>query len=140
MSGANLYDLHGHGKRIHYYVNGKGGPIKVGSSTGPVLIYDDGSTQVECSGDDLKVGPATNAGTVITALIRKNSGIVPGALTSLVVLIPDVAPQPADGAVHVHTIAVLSLHRPTSNIGAGQLQTYSEVALNGTASLVKLPQ
>jgi hypothetical protein len=138
MSGANLYDLHGHGKRIQYYVNGKGGPGTAGSPTGPVLIYDDGSSQVECFGEDLKVGPATNAGTVVTALVRKN-GIVPGAYTSLVVLVPDVSPPPAEGAVHVHTIAVLSQHRPTSNIDAGQLQTYSEFPMQGSAALAKLP-
>jgi len=138
MLGANLYDLHGHGKRIHYYADGKGGPIGPGSIKGPLLIYDDGSTQVECSGDDLKIGPATNAGTVVTALVRKN-GIVPGAYTSLVVLLPDVSPQPADGAVTVHTIAVLSQHRPTPVLGAGQLQTYTEFAVKGTAAIVKLP-
>ena len=137
MSGANQYDLHGHGRRIHYYVNGKGGPVAPGAPTGPLLIYDDGTTQVECSGSDLKVGPATNAGTVVTALVRKN-GIVPGAYTSIVVLIPDVSPPPADGVVSVHTMAMLSQHRPTSSIGAGQLQTYSEFALRGTAALVKI--
>jgi hypothetical protein len=138
MNNANLYDLHSHSKRIHFYPEGKGGPIGTGTPKGPVLIYDDGSSQVECSGDDLKVGPATNAGTAVTALVRK-TGIVPGAYTSLVVLIPDVAVPPADGAVSVHTIAVLAQHRPTSNIGAGQLQTYSEFAVHGTAALVKLP-
>lgn len=138
MSGANLYDLHGHGKRIHYYVNGKGGPASVGGPMGPVLIYDDGSSQVECSGADLRVGAATNAGTVVTALVRKN-GIVPGAYTSIIVLIPDVSPQPGDGVVTVHSFVVLSQHRPSSSIGAGQLQTYSEFAVQGTAALVKIP-
>ena len=138
MSGANLYDLHGHGKRIHFYVNGIGGPVGPNHISGPALIYDDGSSQVTCSGDDIKVGPPTNAGTVVTAIVRK-TGIVPGAYTSLVVLLPDVSPQPADGAVPVHTIAVISQHRPTSMLGAGQLQTYTEFAVKGTAALVKLP-
>lgn len=138
MSGANVYDLHGHGKRIYYYPEGKGGPVGPGHVKGATLIYDDGSTQVECDGDDLKVGPATNAGSTVTAIVRK-TGIVPGAITSLVVLIPDVAPQPADGGVHVKTIAVLSQQRPTPVLGAGQLQTYTEFQVTGTASLVKLP-
>jgi hypothetical protein len=61
------------------------------------------------------------------------------AITSLVLIVPDVAPQPADGGVTVHTIAVLSQHRPTPVIGPGQLQTYTEFAVKGTAALVKLP-
>jgi len=138
MAGANLYDLHGHGKRIHYYVDGKGGPIGPGSYKGPLLVYDDGSSSIECHGDDLKVGPTTNAGTVVTAIVRKN-GIVPGAITSLVLLLPDVSPQPADGGVAVHTIAVLSQHRPTPVLGPGQLQTYTEFAVKGTAARVALP-
>ena len=138
MAGANLYDLHGHGKRIHYYADGKAGPIGPGSYKGPILVYDDGSSSIECHGDDLKVAPATTAGTVVTAIVRK-SGIVPGAITSLVLLLPDVSPPPADGGITVHTIAVLSQHRPKPVIGPGQLQTYSEFALTGIAALVKLP-
>ena len=69
----------------------------------------------------------------------RKDGIVPGAYTSLVVLITDISPQPGDGSLPLHTIAVLSQHRPVSNIGAGQLQTYTEFALQGTAALVRLP-
>jgi len=137
MAGANLYDLHGHGKRILFYPQGKG-PIPAGQHAGPVLIYDDGSTQVECRGDKLRIGHETWAGTVVTALVRDN-GIVPGAVTSLVVVIPDVSPQPADGSVAVHTIAVLANHRGTPVIGPGQLETYSEFAVKGIAALTKLP-
>jgi hypothetical protein len=137
MAGANLYDLHGNGKRILYYPQGKG-PIHAGEKPGPVLVYDDGHSQVECHGSKLKVGHETWAGTVVTALVRDN-GIVPGAVTSLVVVIPDVSPQPADGSVAVHTIAVLANHRGTPVIGPGQLETYSEFALKGIAALTKLP-
>lgn len=129
MAGANLYDLHGNGKRILFYPLGKG-PMSAGEKAGPILIYDDGSTQVECRGTKLKVGH--------TALVRDN-GIVPGAVTSLVVVIPDVSPQPADGSVSVHTIAILSNHRGTPQIGPGQLETYSEFAVTGIAALTKLP-
>jgi hypothetical protein len=137
MTGANLYDLHGHGKRILFYPLGKG-PIPAGEKAGPVLIYDDGSTQVECRGAKLKVGHESWAGTVVTALVRDN-GIVPGAVTSLVVVIPDVSPPPSDGSVSVHTIAILSNHRGTPQIGPGQLETYSEFAVKGIAALTKLP-
>jgi len=137
MSGANLYDLHGNGKRILFYPLGKG-PIPAGEKAGPILIYDDGSTQVECRGTKLKVGPESWAGMVVTALVR-DSGIVPGAVTSLVVVIPDLSPQPADGSVSVHTIAILSNHRGTPQIGPGQLETYSEFAVTGIAALTKLP-
>jgi hypothetical protein len=137
MAGANLYDLHGNGKRILFYPLGKG-PIHPGEKPGPILIYDDGSTQVECRGAKLNVGHESWAGTVVTALVR-DSGIVPGAVTSLVVVIPDVSPQPAEGSVSVHTIAILSNHRGTPQIGPGQLETYSEFAVTGIAALTKLP-
>jgi len=138
MAGANFYDLHGHGKRIHYYADGKGGPVGPGSYKGPILVYDDGSSSIECHGDDLQVSPSTNAGTVVTAIVRKN-GIVPGAITSLVVLLPDISPQQAERGVAVRTIAVLSQHRPAPVIGPGQLQTYTELELTGTAARVALP-
>ncbi|MEO8846248.1 MAG: hypothetical protein ABI591_20780 [Kofleriaceae bacterium] len=137
MAGANLYDLHGNGKRILFYPLGKG-PIPAGEKPGPTLIYDDGSTQVECRGAKLKVGHESWAGTAVTALVRDN-GIVPGAVTSLVVMIPDVVPPPADGSVPVHTIAILSNHRGIPQIGPGQLETYSEFAVTGIAALTKLP-
>jgi hypothetical protein len=137
MSGANLYDLHGNGKRILFYPIGKG-PIPAGEKAGPILVYDDGSTQVECRGAKLKVGQESWAGTVVTALVR-DTGIVPGAVTSLVVVIPDVSPQPADGSVPVSTIAILSNHRGTPQIGPGQLETYTEFAVTGIAALTPLP-
>src|SRR3569623_1694372 len=98
MAGANFYDLHGHGKRIHYYADGKGGPVGPGSYKGPILVYDDGGSSIECHGDDLRVGPPTNAGTVVP-----------------------------------------SQHRPTPVIGPGQLQTYTEFRVTGTAARVALP-
>lgn len=135
MAGANFYDLHGNSKRIFYYPNGK---TIVGPAKEPLLVYDDGSTQVECTGDRLKIGPTTWAGTPVVALVR-SSGIVPGAVTSLFVLIPDVAPNPADGTVHVETYAILANHRGTGDLGAGQLETYTEMHLKGSAALIKLP-
>jgi len=137
MSGANYYDLHSHSKRISYFPDGRG-PIGGAYKGGPLLIYDDGSSHVECSGEDLKVGPSTWAGTTVVALIRKN-GIVPGAVTSLLVQIPDVSPSPVDAAVPMHTIAIQANHRGTPVIGPGQLETYAEMAFHGTAALVKLP-
>lgn len=135
MAGANFYDLHGNSKRVSYYPNGR---TIVGPGKMPVLIYDDGASQVECSGDNLKVGPSTWAGTPVVALVRSN-GIVPGAVTSLFVLIPDVSPNPGDAAVHVETYAMLANHRGTSELGPGQLETYSDFSLKGTAALIKLP-
>ena len=137
MAGANLYDLRGQEKRILYYPEGKGAMPGVEQS-GPILIYDDGSSRMECSGARLKVGHENWAGTVVTALIRTN-GIVPGAVTSLVVLIPDISPLPTDGSVAVHTIAVLANHRGTPMAGPGQLKTDTEFAVDGTAVLKKLP-
>jgi hypothetical protein len=132
MPSANLYDLHGHGSRIVYYPEGRG-PIPVGDGPGPLLIYDNGSAQVECRGDKLKVGQQTWAGTIVTALIR-DTGIVPGA-----VVIPDVIPPPTDGSVPVHSIAVLANHRGSPALGPGPLETYSEFAVTGIAALIRLP-
>jgi len=43
------------------------------------------------------------------------------------------------GSVPVHTIAILSNHRGTPQIGPGELETYSEFAVTGIAALTKLP-
>ena len=49
------------------------------------------------------------------------------------------ASQSADGGVAVHTIAVLSQHRPPPVIGPGQLQTYTEFKVTRMAARVALP-
>ena len=84
----------------------------------------------------MKVGPATPAGTFVVALV-KTTGIVPGGVTSVGVLIPDMN---VDGApVAVHTFGVLAQHRGVSSLGPGQLETYTELALKGTAENIVLP-
>jgi hypothetical protein len=136
MATANYYDLHAKSVRIIWYPNGKGGPIGAGHPTGPVLEYSDGSQDITASGADLVVGTQTKAGTFVTAVVRKN-GIVPGAVTSIGVLIPDavVGSQP----VPIDTLGVLAIHRPIAAISPGQLESYTKLKLTGTASRVELP-
>jgi hypothetical protein len=137
MSSANYYDLSGHSTRISWYPGGRGGPIHAGGQGGgPTLVYQCGAIEVSVSGDNLTVGPATPAGTFVVALIKK-TGIVPGGVTSIGVLFPDMHIDSAP--VPVHTIAVIAHHRGTSSLGAGQLETYTEMALTGTATNIKLP-
>jgi hypothetical protein len=126
----NYYDLNGHSTRISWYPEGTGGPIVVGRPTGPVLEYSSGSMDASVSGDDLTI-TTTPMGTFVTAVVKKTN-IVPGGVTVFAVLIPDVIVDGTNSAA-IHTVGVLSLHRGTSNIGPGQLETYTTVQLTGTA-------
>ena len=53
-------------------------------------------------------------------------------VTVFAVLIPDARVDGTHSAA-IHTIGMLSVHRGTSNIGPGQLETYTSVQLTGTA-------
>ena len=136
MTAPNYYDLHAKSVRILWYPNGKGGPIVKGHPAQPVLEYSDGSQDISATGDDLNIGQKTKAGTFVTAVVRKN-GIVPGAVTSIGVLIPDavVGTEP----VAIATLGVLAIHRPTVQVTPGQLESYTKLKLTGTASRIELP-
>jgi hypothetical protein len=84
----------------------------------------------------LKVGPATRAGTFVVGVVKK-ANIVPGGVSSFGVLVPDVVVEASP--VAVETIGVLAVHRGTAQLGPGQLETYTEIALKGTAANVILP-
>jgi|HubBroStandDraft_6_1064221.scaffolds.fasta_scaffold43473_4 hypothetical protein len=135
MATPNYYDLSGPSTRIGWYPSGRGGPVTPGGPGPgtPVLIYSNGSTDVIVWGDELRVGPSTPAGTFVVAVV-KTTGIVPGGVVSLGVLIPDVVVD--SSAVSIHTIGVLAVHRGVAQLGAGQLETYTEMALKGTAALI----
>jgi hypothetical protein len=138
MTTPNFYDLHGHSTRIGWYPNGKGGPIVAEGPPpkAPVLIYSAGASQVVAWGADLTIGEPTPAGRLVVAVVNK-SGIVPGAIVAVSVLVPDVVIDSAP--VPVHTMGVLSHHRGTAQLGAGQLETYTRLDLKGTAANVILP-
>jgi hypothetical protein len=137
MSIANFYDLHGHSTHVNWYPHGKGGPIKVdGPPPGaPVLVYSHGGSNVTAWGDQLTVGAPTPAGTFVVAVVDKLG--LPGEVVSFGVLIPDVAVN--GSPVSVHTIGVLANHREVSDLGPGQVETYTEINLKGTAANVVLP-
>lgn len=141
VGNANFYDLrghlNGHAAHVTWYPNGKGGPIIAeGPPPGaPVLIYTDGGAPVTAWGNQLTVGAPTPAGTFVVAVVERLP--LPGASESLGVLIPDVAVNGAP--VAVHTIAVLASHREVAQIGPGQVETYTEISLKGTAAHVIMP-
>lgn len=138
MGTPNFYDLSGASIRVGWYPKGKGGPIVQGGppANAPVLIFSNGSIDATVWGDDLKVSGSTPAGTFVTAIVKKTN-IVPGAQTSFALLAPDVI---VDGApVTINTLGILSVHRGTADLGPGQLETYTETALKGTAAHIILP-
>lgn len=138
MTAPNYYDLHARSVRIAWYPHGKGGLVVPGIRAGsPILEYSDGSQDIVATGDDLNIGVKTKAGTFVTAVVRKN-GIVPGAVTSIGVLIPDavVGVEP----VAIDTLGVLAIHRPVVvHPTPGQLESYTKLKLTGHASRVDLP-
>jgi hypothetical protein len=71
--------------------------------------------------------------------VIKKTGIVPGAVSYFSVLLPDVEVAIASPNVAVQTFGFLSLHRPVSKIGPGQDETYTVVALHGTAANIERP-
>jgi hypothetical protein len=137
MNNANYYDLSAHSIRIKWYPHGVGGPVRVGGVSGPTLIYNDGHSEVTVSGNDLTIGKATLAGTVVTAVVRK-TGIVPGGISTLSVLVPDV--ELVGDSVPVELVGIEAVHRGTATLGAGQLETYKSIQFRGTAANVALPE
>ena len=135
MSIANFFKLSGHGTHVIFNAD-PGGPLTPGGPALPVsLEYTHGTTHVVASGADLEV-QKIKTGRVVTAVINK-SGIVPGAFTYFSVVIPDTLVT--GGNVTIHTLGFLTVHRPTANIGPGQEQIYTEIALQGTAAAIVRP-
>lgn len=141
VGNANFYDLrghlNGHATHVTWYPDGKGGPIVAEGPppAAPVLIYSNGGAAVTVWGAKLTVGAPTPIGTFVVAEVKQLG--FPGAAESIGVLIPDVNVNGA--AVAVHTVGVLADHREVANIGAGPIETYTEVNLKGTASHVVFP-
>jgi hypothetical protein len=135
---ANYFDLSGDSTRIAWYPNGRGGPVREGgpAANAPVLNYSSGSLDVSVTGKDLTIS-ATPAGTLVTAAVKKTN-IVPGGITYFVALIPTTIDD-GSHAVTISTFGALAVHRGTSNVGPGQLESYTEMALNGTATNIILP-
>jgi hypothetical protein len=138
MTAPNFYQFEGKGGvKISWYPKGRGGPIKVGGPPGnaPVLIFQSTKVpQVTLAGAALTVTGGVT-GTYVQGIIEETG--LPGAFVAVGVLIPDVVV----GSTPVKTTAVgiLSDRREVSDIGPGQLEKYSEFALDGTASVIILP-
>lgn len=130
----NYYSLNGKSIRVIFYPEAAG-PIVAGTPPKrPALEYISGSLDVTVTGGDLTL-TVTPVGTLVTALVKK--GTVPGAATYFSILIPDVTLM--GNSLPINTLGILSLHREVSNIGPGQRETYTEVALTGTAANIIQP-
>jgi hypothetical protein len=134
---ANYYDLSGPSTRIAWYPEGRGGPVVAGGLPpgAPVLIYYNGSTDVVVSGDKLQQS-STLAGTFVVANVTQGPQL-PGRTVCICVLFPDVSLGTAP--VAVQTYGLQSIHREVNVIGPGQLETYTTIALSGTASHILMP-
>jgi hypothetical protein len=130
----NYYNLSGRSTKVIYYSEA-GGPLIAGTPPKrPSLEYISGSINVTVSGTDLTVSKL-EIGTLVTALINKTG--VPGAATYFSLLVPDVNLN--GQSVAIQTLGFLTNTREVSNIGPGQRETYTEVALSGTAGNVATP-
>jgi hypothetical protein len=138
MATPNYYDLSGSSWRIGWYPSGKGGPVTVGGPPpgAPVLVFASGMTEGMAWGDELIVGPPSPAGRLVTAVVKRTQ-IVPGGVSSLAILIPDVIVDHTH--VHVRTLGALAHHRGVADLGPGQLETYTSITFHGSASVVVLP-
>ena len=130
----NYYSLSGHSTHVIYRSEGAGPIVKGQPPPGASLEYTSGSVHVVAQGETLEIAK-TNVGQLVTATI--SLGGLPGATTYFSVLIPDA--NVSGGSVSVRTVGVLTQHREVANIGPGQLETYTELALQGTASNVIVP-
>ena len=138
MAGANYYDSQrsrdpncmvpaGQGRAHH-----PGGPPAGGA--GPRLF--ERLARRDRLGKEPDSRPRTPAGTFVVAVV-KTTNIVPGGVTSFGVLIPDVVVETSP--VVLHTIGVVAVHRGVAQLGPGQLETYTEVSLKGTAAHIIMP-
>jgi hypothetical protein len=103
-----------------------------------VLEYSSGGTDAKVYGPDLTVSQSP-AGTFITAIVKKPTpGLVGTGATSFSLLIPDVQQLEAGQSVSIHAVGILALHRGSGIHASGQLETYTEVSLAGTAATVTM--
>jgi len=137
---ANYYDLRGPSTRLGWWPNGFGGPVQEGgpSANTPVLEYSSGGTDVKVHGTDLTVSHSP-AGTFITAIVKKlTHGLVGTGATSFSFLVPDVQQLDPGQCVSIHAVGILAVHRGSGIHASGQLQTYTDVSLAGTAATIKM--
>jgi hypothetical protein len=137
MTAPNLYQFEGPGGvKIRWYPSGRGGPIQGGSpGNAPVLVFTSKAvSQVTLAGAELGVTRGAT-GTYVQAIVARTG--LPGAFVALGVLVPDAIV--GDAPVVMEAIGVLATTREPSNIGPGQIETYAEFRLKGTASTVVLP-
>jgi hypothetical protein len=137
MTAPNFYQFEGKGGvKVSWYPKGRGGPIKVGGpGNAPVLLFQSTKVpQVTLAGAALTVTGGVT-GTYVQGIIEQTG--LPGAFVAVGVLIPDVVVGTT--AVKTTALGILSDTREVSNVGPGQIEKYSEFALDGTASVIVLP-
>lgn len=132
--GANRFHFEGPEVDI-VYETAHGGPLQQGKYTsGGQLSYDGPEGQFHASGVELTEENSVLGGAVVSfALGRAGVDLLPAAM---LLLVPSV--HLAHGNADLHSVAIKSAARPAVG-GAPQQETYSVIALSGTASVEELP-
>lgn len=127
--GANRFHFEGPEVDILYETS-HGGPLQPGENpTGGQLSYDGPEGKFHASGVKLTEENSVLGGAIVSfAIGRPGADFVPA---SMLLLVPSV--RLADGNAELHSVAIKSARRSAVG-GAPQQQTYSVIALSGTAS------
>ncbi len=132
----NQYHLSGGGLQVTYFPDGAG-PIPAGH--GPTcLAYQDASRFLRFDKAELEITSVPALGEIISATIANTPDF---GSTTFSLLIPIVkVPNELSNVVPIQTVAITTLHRTfLAGIGQGQLESYTTVALSGSASNGPVP-
>jgi len=126
----NLYQLAGHGIYVSYRTAG---------FRAPFVTYQDTHRSLTFSGDQVRLVEVPDIGTVVsvTLMLTVDSGS-----TTFSFLVPRVRlPNHIGASAPLHTESVTTVHRFSlaPQFDMGQLDTYTVVPLQGTASLAIVP-
>jgi hypothetical protein len=126
----NQFTLHGHNIHVVYTANGFEGK--------PTFSYHDAAQTLSFKGDQVKVLDSP-IGKLVTVTLRLTPD---SGSTQFTLLVPDVnLSASGDKQAHIETLGITTLHRFSlvPSLLVGQLETYSQVDLRGTAQSVIVP-
>lgn len=132
----NQYHLSGTGISLSYYPDGFG-PVRPGQGRA-VLFYQDTSRSLAFGAGEIRTVDVPDLGEVLSVTTVKTTDI---GDTSFSFVLPSVRlPGELGAAIAVDTFGVITLHRTfLGEIGHPQHESYTTVALSGTASVGMLP-